>query len=183
MVFIVFYLCVSVCVGMAIWASVSDLRGLKIPNVISVVILFSFFLAYGAMVFFNKEQTVFSSLYAHLGAGALVFVVTYIFFAFRMIGAGDSKLASAYAFWLGFEGLLPFVFYMSLVGGLLGLLAVVLKKTKPFKRVSEGSWLYTLQYEEKRLNMPYGVAIASGALISFCFLGYFNPDLLRGVVS
>ncbi len=180
MILIVFFICVFVCVGMGIWASVSDLRGLTIPNFVSLLVLLSFFLAYGVMAITNKEHLVFSSFLSHFGAGVLVFVLTYILFALRLIGAADSKLASSYAFWLGYKGLLPFVFYMSLVGGGVALVALFIKKVRPFKHAGEGSWLHTLQYKDGRLNMPYGVAIAAGALISFVILGYFDSALLYG---
>ncbi len=41
----------------------------------------------------------------HVGAAAVVLVVTFIFFARGWIGGGDAKLAAATALWLGFEEL------------------------------------------------------------------------------
>lgn len=71
---------------------------------------------------------------------------------------------------------MPFLFYMALVGGVLGLVALALRKWKPVKNPAEGSWIARVQAGENKV--PYGAAIAAGALASFVELGYFSSEVL-----
>jgi len=65
------------------------------------------------------------------------------------MGGGDVKLAAALALWFSPAGTLRFLVYMSLAGGLLTLVMVVLHRVRS---------------REGRPEIPYGVAIAIGAL-------------------
>ena len=62
-----------------------------------------------------------SDLLSHLGAGAVVLAVVFVFFARGWIGGGDAKLAAATALWFGFAHLLDYLLYASLFGGVLTL--------------------------------------------------------------
>ena len=61
---------------------------------------------------------------SHAGAAAIVLVVAFGFFARGWIGGGDAKLAAATALWFGFDHLLDYLFYASLIGGALTLLLI-----------------------------------------------------------
>ena len=78
-----------------------------------------------------------------------VFVLLAIAFYLRMMGGGDVKLASAIALWFAPQGTLRFLIYMSVAGGVLTLFVVGLHK---------------LRKKEGKPEIPYGVAIAFGAL-------------------
>jgi prepilin peptidase CpaA len=78
-----------------------------------------------------------------------VFVLLAIAFYLRMMGGGDVKLASAIALWFAPQGTLRFLIYMSVAGGVLTLAVVGLHK---------------LRKKEGKPEIPYGVAIAFGAL-------------------
>ena len=78
-----------------------------------------------------------------------VFVLLAIAFYLRMMGGGDVKLASAIALWFAPQGTLRFLIYMSVAGGVLTLIVVGLHK---------------LRKKEGKPEIPYGVAIAFGAL-------------------
>src|SRR5258708_17990206 len=56
---------------------------------------------------------------SHLAAGCVVLVAAFSLFARGIIGGGDDKLAAATALWLGFDHLLPYLLYASLLGGAL----------------------------------------------------------------
>ena len=53
------------------------------------------------------------------GALCAVLVVTFVFFARGWIGGGDAKLAAATALWLGFDQLLNYLIFASILGGVL----------------------------------------------------------------
>ena len=65
---------------------------------------------------------------------------------------------------------------MSVAGGLLGLTALALRKWTPVKEPKENSWVARVQAGESKV--PYGVAIALGALASFVEIGYLERDTL-----
>jgi prepilin peptidase CpaA len=148
---------------------VSDVRSLRIPNGHSLVILGCFVPAW--LVF----PEAFGSLGLHVAAAALMFVVTYGMFAMGMMGGGDSKLGSALALWGGLNGLVPFMFYMAVTGGILGLISIFIKKKKPFKNPEAGSWFAQLQ--EGKNAVPYGVAISFGAVAAFFHTGLIHNQL------
>ena len=60
-----------------------------------------------------------ADMISHLSAGCVVLVATFGLFARGIIGGGDAKLASAAALWLGFDHLLPYLLFASLLGGAL----------------------------------------------------------------
>src|SRR5690349_18049807 len=58
----------------------------------------------------------------HLAAGALMLTMTFLFFWWGWIGGGDAKLAAATALWIGFDHLMDYALYASILGGALTLL-------------------------------------------------------------
>ncbi len=174
MLFLIVYLTsVFIVLGVGAVAAYSDVKGMQIPNMYSAIILGVFVVCFAVMTLGGKEW-IFYPLTAHLISFGIVFAFTAGCFALKLIGAGDSKLASAYAAWMGIQGLLPFLFYMALVGGLLGAFAIIVKKYKPFKNPKPDSWIGQVQGGANKV--PYGVAIVIGALASFVKIGYLNVD-------
>lgn len=171
---IIYLTCVLSALGTGFLAARSDVRGMIIPNMHSVVVIGSFFLAFFTLSFFDVEG-VFSGLPSHVISAGIVFIVTVILFALGSFGGGDSKLLTAFAFWVGLKGLLPLLFYMALSGGLLALYALYLKKNRPFKGPQEGSWVAQVQAGKEKV--PYGVAIVFGALVTFIKLGYVGVEV------
>ena len=99
----------------------------------------------------------------------------------KILGAADSKLGTACALWMGFQGFTGFLFYMTIFGGVLALASLVLKKWKPIKTPSAGSWLEKAQRGENKV--PYGIAIFAGMLASFVNLGYFSFETFASFLS
>lgn len=172
LVFFLFGLVVTLAMcAMAAW---SDFRGFRIPNMYSLVILGAFVLVFGALALLGQNQLVFQSLSSHVSAAAIVLAVTGVLFVLKQLGAGDSKFATVIALWVGLPGLVPFLFYMALSGGLIAALSLVLRKFKPFAAPLEGSWIAKAQ--EGHPSVPYGIALAIGAVAAFGFQGYFSPS-------
>ncbi len=158
--------------GMCCLAARSDYKGYKIPNLVSIVIIGAFAITYSGLTLLGHREVFFKPIGMHLGSALLVLMVTGAMFAFKKLGAGDSKLATAIALWTGFSGLVPFLFYMSLSGGVIAGVSLYLQKKRPFTTVSEGSWIDVVQ--KGGGVVPYGIAIAIGALSSFVYLGFFS---------
>lgn len=173
--FLFFFFGLLVTVGMCGLAAWSDFKGFRIPNLVSILIIAAFAVAFGVTTLTGQDQLVFNALKSHLISAGAVMLVSMLLFSLGALGAGDSKFATAVAVWLGIPGLSPFLFYMALIGGLLGVASLVLKRFKPFKNPPEGTWLAKAQ--EGHNAVPYGIAIAGGALIAFMMRGYFSPTV------
>lgn len=163
---------VLVTLGMCGIAAKSDFKGYKIPNLVSIVIIGAFFVSYGGLTLLGNADVVFKPIGLHLGSALLVMMVTGALFAFKKLGAGDSKFATAIALWTGLSGLVPFLFYMSLSGGVVAAISLYLQKKKPVANPAEGGWVDSVQ--KGGGSVPYGIAIAVGAFASFVYLGFFN---------
>lgn len=170
--FLFFLFGVLVTLGFCILAAMSDFRGFKIPNYVSLFIAGTFGVAYAVLTLTEQREFVFMSITSHLGAAALTFVVTGALFALKQLGAGDSKFATAVSLWFGLSGLVPFLFYMALSGGIIGVASLLLRKYKPLKSPPAGSW--PAKAQEGSPSVPYGIAIAIGTLAAFFFQGYFS---------
>lgn len=163
---------VIVTLGMCALGAWSDFRGFRIPNAVSVAILAAFAVSYGALYVTGTREVVLLPIGLHIGAALLVLLITGTLFAFKQLGAGDSKMATVLALWMGLPGLVPFLFYMSLAGGVVAGISLILKKWKPVKNPPEGSWVDKAQ--QGHPSVPYGIALACGALAAFIYLGYLD---------
>jgi prepilin peptidase CpaA len=87
-------------------------------------------------------------------------------FAAGWIGGGDAKLFAATALWLGWPAAAPFMLVTGMAGGALtlGLLSL---RSGWFEPVLAGSPAWIRKLGAKDGDIPYGVAIAVGALAAF----------------
>ncbi len=152
-----------------ILSCVSDVRSLRIPNWHSLVILACFVPAWLA------APTAFGAIWGHVGAMVCLLALTYAMFTFGMMGGGDSKLGTALGLWVGPQGLIFFMLYMAVMGGVMGLFSLVLRKNKPFKNPHPGSWVE--QAQNGRNAVPYGVAITVGSWAAFFHTGFLYNQL------
>ena len=94
-----------------------------------------------------------------IGVAGAVFGALAITFYLGMMGGGDVKLAAALALWFSPGSTVRFLVVMSLAGGLLTVVVLILHRWKAKSAVPDG--------DEKTIEkpeVPYGVAIAIGAL-------------------
>lgn len=168
--------CMLVAIGFAITAAVSDFKSMSIPNMYAGFIILAFIPAFAADALSGTGMEFFSSWKSHLLAAIIIFGVTFALFSFRVIGAGDSKLCSALALWVGMPGMASFLFYMAIMGALLGVATKIMNKHRLIETPKEGSWVSKSQ--EGHMGVPYGIAICFGAIIAFYQLGYFSPEKL-----
>ena len=142
--------------AMMAFAAASDLLTMTIPNRVALALVGGFF-ALALVAGVGATQTLW-----HLGAGCLVLAVAFALFSRGWVGGGDAKFAAATALWLGFDHLLPYFIYASLLGGALTL-ALLYFRLAPLPR-----WLARAQWAQrlhgKDTGVPYGIALAAAAL-------------------
>jgi prepilin peptidase CpaA len=142
-------------------AAAKDLTSYTIPNWISIALAAGFVPA-AAAAWAAGAPLPALALCVAVGAGALMAGVT--MFTFNWIGGGDAKMFAAAALWLGWPGLAPFLFWTAMAGGLLSILLMIGRR-RPAADGPSGRWLDRLL--TKGEPVPYGVAIALGALTAF----------------
>lgn len=145
--------------ALAILGGVYDLTTMKIPNWISIVLAVAFVPV--ALVIQLPWQDVAISL----GLGFAALVIGIALFAFRVLGGGDAKLLSASILWVGMSGLLPFILTTALAGGALSIFLLAARKWAPALPWVLPAWAQRLM--EPKGDIPYGIAIAAGAILSF----------------
>lgn len=170
--FLVFVLFV---LGIGVLAALSDIRSLKIPNIYSFIIVGVFPLCW-CILWLMQGTDIFVPLWSHLLAAGIVFVISVILFFMKVMGAADSKLATAFALWMGLGNLPVFLFMMTVFGALLGVFALFVQKKRPFSKPAPGGWIAQLQ--DGNNKVPYGLPIVLGAVFGFLNAGYLSPQSL-----
>ncbi len=140
-------------------AALNDIYEFKIPNWISITLIGAYFaagLGLGADVSVMVEGAI-------LGCAALA--AGFALFALRIVGGGDAKLLAACAPWIGLSALSAFLVYVALAGAALALALLAFRRMPAAPFYEQAPWLMRLHQRPK--DIPYGVAIAAGGLLSF----------------
>jgi prepilin peptidase CpaA len=145
---------------LVIAAGLKDLTSYTIPNWMSLALLAAFPVAALA------AGLPLSAMGANAIVGAIALVGGMAMFAAGWIGGGDAKLFGAAALWLGWPAVLTYLLVTGVAGGALAVLLLGLRsaRLRPFVPSGPG-WFSRLA--EPGENVPYGVAIAIGALTAF----------------
>lgn len=144
---------------LVIIAGINDLTTMKIPNRINLAIFFSFF---PVALLMGMDWTILG-LSSLIGFGVLL--AGMIMFALRWIGGGDAKLFAAVALWMGPQGSLAFILLSALVGGLF---CIILMNARAWFQVYvPGMPPWAQRLMQPKGDIPYGVAIAAGALWAY----------------
>ncbi len=145
--------------ALVIVAGLKDLTSMKIPNWISGLLILAFFPA--ALVLGLGPV----DIGLHLAIGLAALLVGMGLFALNLLGGGDVKLMAAACLWLGVSGSGVFVLATAVIGGLFSL-ALLLGRAwlQPWVGAGPGWWV---QLMEPKGHIPYGVAIAGGALVAW----------------
>ena len=130
--------------AMLVAAAWFDIRSRTIPNGLNLAI------ALLAIPFWwATGLSAWPDAALHVGVAILVFGLFAGLFALGWMGGGDVKLVAAVALWLPWQAVLLLLVLMSLAGGALTLVMVARRK---------------LAGGQQEIEIPYGVAIAFGAL-------------------
>lgn len=138
------------------FAASSDLLTMTISNRVSLILAGGFF---ALALFAGMSGT---EILLHLGAGGVVLLLAFGLFARGWIGGGDAKLAAATALWLGFDHLLPYLLYASLLGGALSVGLIWFRMAPLPDWLARHDWAQRLH--GKDAGVPYGIALAAAAL-------------------
>jgi prepilin peptidase CpaA len=143
---------------LVIVAGTGDVLSRQIPNRLVLLIAICFFplaWAHGLPP---------SAMLIHACAGLAVLLAGFALFSFGFMGGGDAKLLAAVAIWFGFAGLPQLLLMTVLAGGLLALAVLAWSVLSLQAELDE--WRFTRRLTSARPSVPYGFAIAAGALLS-----------------
>ena len=99
------------------------------------------------------------------GLGVAALAVGIGLFALRLLGGGDAKLMAACVLWLGPAAMPPFLMWTAVAGGGLALLLLFARRLPAPVTAVGPPWVGRLL--QPGGDVPYGVAIAVGALVAF----------------
>lgn len=141
--------------GAMLAAAILDVASFTIPNRLTAGLALAFVPA--ALLLHMPAP----ELGACVLTGAVALAVGVGLFAAGWCGGGDAKLIAACALWLGWRAIPAFLLVTSLAGGALAIVMILARKTVP-ATAGGPAWLGRLLGPDQHL--PYGVAIAAGAL-------------------
>jgi len=149
-----------------VYAGVMDLFTLKIRNAL-VLAIAACWLVLAPLAGFSLVELGWSA-----GVAAIVFALTFAFFAFGWIGGGDAKLAPVAALWFAPAEALTYFLYTALLGGLLTLVILQLRTRMLPAAFYRVPWISNLG--DAKNGVPYGAAMAPAALIVFPGTAWFQ---------
>jgi prepilin peptidase CpaA len=100
-----------------------------------------------------------------MACALVVLAAGFALFALRVIGGGDAKLAAATTLWLGFGLTLPYLVYAALLGGVLTLAILALRRLPLTPFLARYRWLERLH--DRKSGVPYGIALAMAGLLTY----------------
>jgi len=135
-----------------------DMLTMTIPNRISLILIAGF-LVVAPVSGMSLEQFGW-----HLASFLLMLSCTIAMFALGWMGGGDAKLIAVGALWVGFDNLLPFLTNIAVLGGLLAIIILGFRAF-PLAALPVPHWI--LRLHQSGGGIPYGLAIAGGALFVY----------------
>jgi len=138
-------------------AAFKDATTMTIPNWISLVVIAGFFVV---IPFVWPGWNEFGT---HLLVGLSFFLAGFAMFAFGWLGGGDAKLMAATALWWQWSDAIMYILYTTIIGAVIAFGLLIGRQFIPV-RIFTASWAYEMFKDKKK--MPYGLALASGALLT-----------------
>ena len=142
-----------------VWAGVMDLITMKIRNDL-VLLLLATYAALAPLAGFGAVEIGTSA-----AAASAVLVCMFGFFSMGWVGGGDAKLAAVIALWVGAEHTLAYLSSTAIFGGVLTLLLLQFRSMVLPTFCLRVPWVLNLHTSGS--GVPYGIAIAAGALFTF----------------
>jgi prepilin peptidase CpaA len=152
--------------GAVAFAAAMDLLTMRIPNRISALMVLAFFplaLLAGLSA---------SDMLNHVGTGLLMLLLGVLLFIPGWFGGGDAKLMAAIGLWIGPDNLFPYILYVAVAGGMIAA-AFCSVRSVPLPRMLLGeAWALRLHRHDS--GIPYGLALAAGALLVYPHTVWFT---------
>jgi prepilin peptidase CpaA len=136
-----------------------DLFTMTIPNRISAAMVLMF-LPFALVAGLGPWE-----ILTHIGAGLIVLLIGVLLFIPGWFGGGDAKLMAASALWIGLDHLFPYAFFVALAGGAIAF-AFSSVRSVPLPAPLLGQ-PWALRLHRREAGVPYGLALAAGALIVY----------------
>jgi len=134
-----------------------DLASFTIPNFLQVALLAGFAVLAVAL------HLGASAIGLHLLAGLIGLLLGLVLFALGYVGGGDAKLFAVVLLWLGLKDLMPYTLVATVLGGVLTLGLLALRRLPLPAVLARQSWI--LRLHGSKAGVPYGVALAAGVLV------------------
>jgi prepilin peptidase CpaA len=149
----------AVFAGLMLWAAIGDVRSFTITNTLNIVIGASF------LILALPMGLGWPAVFEHVKIGAITAFIAIMMFMIGIYGGGDAKMTGAVALWLGPAAMIPFIFYTAIAGGVLVVILVVSRRiAQKYGLPRSPKWARRML--RKRSAVPYGVALAIGALMA-----------------
>jgi prepilin peptidase CpaA len=147
--------------ALAIVAALSDATSMTIPNWISAALVAAFV---PAALLAGASWPVIGLSF---GLGLAALFIGAAMFALHWIGGGDAKLFAAGALWLGPTGATSFLVWTAIAGGALAICLLSARKASAMTGLPVRQPAWTRRLLAPAGDIPYGIAIAAGALAAF----------------
>ncbi len=144
---------------LVVWAALRDATTLTIPNRLTLLTAAAFA---PAALFAHLPPAAWAFALATGGAALLAGM---IMFVFGWVGGGDAKMFAACGLWLGASAAAPFLLWTAVAGGVLAGALVLGRRAAELAPGFGPLWAQRLLTRGE--GVPYGVAIAAGALAAF----------------
>ena len=151
--------CATIFIGGMAFAGSMDLLTMTIPNRISIFLVGSFFVVAPLAGLGLQDIAI------HVATCLAVLAVGIFMFARGWMGGGDAKIFAAATLWFGFDQLGEFAFATALLGGVLTIVLLIVRRFPLPRALLKVNWLYRLHHPET--GVPYGIAIAAAALMVY----------------
>lgn len=135
-------------------SAISDVLSLRIRNWV---------VALGAVAFVPvalASNMPFAEITAAVVAGVAVLTIGFTLFALNVVGGGDAKLAAVAVLWCGAGQAIQFLSNAALLGGLLVIAVLALRRVQ--RSYATGFLGSIPSLQEGRREIPYGVALSLG---------------------
>lgn len=146
-------------VSILIVCSFIDFRLMIIPDVISLPMI----ALTPVVAWLHPDLTLMTAVVGAVAGGGILYFIAWAYWLIRKevgMGMGDVKLLAGIGGWLGYQAIIPTVFYGSILGTILGLSAMAFKRSLNMKSA-----------------VPFGPFLAVGAIIHL-LMGSYLQELL-----
>jgi prepilin peptidase CpaA len=145
--------------ALMILAGVKDAFTYRIPNWLTLTVALLFW------PFALLQGMPMDMLLWHAVTGVVLLVIGFALFAMGLFGGGDAKLMAAAGFWFGWPVAMKFLVFTALAGGALALVIALWTALQMDQEMRGHTWIE--RFKNKKIDVPYGVAFAAGAVIAF----------------
>lgn len=147
-------------------AAINDVYEFKIPNWITAALALAYLPASLAVA--APPAIVLEGVLL----GVVTLLISFALYTVKFFGGGDAKLFAATTPWIGIAGLGVFLVNTAIAGMFVAFFLIAFRKTPPLPVYAQAPWLMRLH--QRKHDLPYGVAIAVGGLLSFQELPFFQ---------